>query len=57
MIFKTGGRQDPVSGAFTRTGSLNYARAEHAATLLDKGMVLIAGGTGTEGFLASAELY
>jgi len=46
-------------GAFTATGSLNTARGEHTATLLNNGMVLIAGGTTSNGlqFFASAELY
>src|SRR5208283_114317 len=48
-----------VSPAFVSTGSLNTERADHTATLLNNGMVLIAGGydsaSGNE--LASAELY
>ena len=40
------------------TGSLNTARHNHTATLLNNGMVLMAGGyTATDGYLASAELY
>ena len=42
---------------FTFTGSLNVARANHTATLLNNSMVLIAGGGAASGFLASAELY
>jgi FIMAH domain-containing protein len=42
---------------FTTTGSLNVARIWHTATLLNNGMVLIAGGDGFSGILASAELY
>ena len=47
-----------ASGDFTPTGKLTTARAEHTATLLPNGKVLIAGGAG-DGFqpLASAELY
>lgn len=35
---------DPVSQAFTFSGSLNTPRAGHTATLLPNGKVLIAGG-------------
>jgi hypothetical protein len=49
---------------FVPTGSLNTARYYHSATLLDTGVVLVAGGigpvpggTGALGELASAELY
>ena len=47
------------SGRFTRTGDMTTARAQHTATLLTSGKVLITGGTQSGGFsgLASAELY
>ena len=35
---------NPATGTFTPTGSLNTARALHTATLLNNGMVLMAGG-------------
>ncbi|HKR27736.1 MAG TPA: kelch repeat-containing protein, partial [Acidobacteriaceae bacterium] len=46
------------SGAFALVGNMTTARAEHTATLLGNGKVLIAGGSG-QGFapLGSAELY
>ena len=48
---------DPATGKFTPTGSMIAARANHTATLLRDGRVLIAGGYGKGGALASAELY
>ena len=46
------------SGNWTVTGSLNIARAEHTATLLPNGVVLVAGGfDSSNNLLASAELY
>jgi N-acetylneuraminic acid mutarotase len=48
------------SGTFTLTGSLNVARYNHTATLLQNGDVLVTGGLGVNGIytsLASAELY
>src|SRR6266481_450576 len=49
---------DPTSGTWTLTGSLNTARYHHTATLLPNGMVLVAGGVGTNpNISASAELY
>jgi Bacterial Ig-like domain (group 2)/Galactose oxidase, central domain/Kelch motif len=49
---------NPATGTFTTTGSLNTARVDHTATLLNNGMVLIAGGVNTNGtYVSSAELY
>lgn len=42
---------------FTATGSLITARYYHTATLLQNGLVLVVGGVGPNGYLASAELY
>src|SRR6266853_549747 len=44
-------------GTFTATGSLTTARGHDSATLLDNGLVLIAGGYCNSGDLSSAELY
>ena len=49
---------DPASGTWTLTGSLNTARYLHTATLLPNGMVLVAGGEDSSfNASASAELY
>ncbi len=49
---------NPATGTFTLAGSLNTARWADTATLLNNGMVLIAGGlNSTNGSLDSAELY
>src|SRR5258708_20753023 len=46
----------PTAGPFTSAGSLNAARDDHTATLVDNGTVVIAGGGATSA-LASAEVY
>jgi hypothetical protein len=49
---------DPLTGKFTRTGSMAQGRADHTATLLGDGRVLIAGGFGGGTLpLATAEIY
>ena len=52
---------NPLTGNFTPTGSLKTARELHTATMINgttfNGMVLVAGGQGSGGALASAELY
>ncbi len=48
---------DPVSGTWSTTGSLNTARFNHTATLLQSGEVLVAGGYAPQVSLDSAELY
>ena len=48
--------QQPVE-AWSNAGSLLAARANHTATLLNDGTVLIAGGENASGILASAEIF
>jgi hypothetical protein len=48
---------DPATGQWTSAGSLVNSRYWHTATLLPNGTVLVAGGDGTNGFLARTELY
>ena len=48
---------DPATGTWSSTTSLNTARTQHAATLLNNGHVLAAGGVGTFSVLSSAEIY
>lgn len=49
---------DPVTEKWTPTGSLNFGRSSHKATLLPDGRVLVAGGAGADAkALASAELF
>ena len=46
-----------VTAGFVYTGNLNTGRALHTATLLNNGMVLIAGGASNSLEIQSAELY
>ena len=45
------------AAGWSNTGPLNTGRDSHTATLLPNGKVLVTGGGGTGGLLASAELY
>ena len=45
------------SGTWAPTRDLNVGRESHTATLLLDGKVLVVGGVGFSGILASAELY
>jgi N-acetylneuraminic acid mutarotase len=48
----------PMTGVWSATGSLNQARSNYTATLLNNGQVLVTGGINSGGvILASAELY
>ncbi len=54
----TGALYDPSSGVFTLLpNALLVPRANHAATLLSNGQVLVTGGRNGDGVLASAELF
>ncbi len=64
LFFSSAELYDPATGTFTLTGSLNTACEFHTATLLNNGLVLMAGGDGPVscplsgiGVLSSAELY
>jgi len=46
-----------LAGVWSPTGSLSVVRRGHTATLLNNGKVLVAGGEGDGGTLASAALY
>jgi hypothetical protein len=47
-----------ASGTWTATGTLNFPRVGHSATLLANGQVLVAGGEDTSGnLIVRAELY
>lgn len=47
---------DPTTGGWNSTGSLHQQRHSHAASVLPKGKILVAGGADHD-FLNSAELY
>ncbi len=49
---------NPATATFTATGSMTAPRFNHTATLLNNGMVLIAGGRSSTGtYLDTAEIY
>ncbi len=48
---------DPLTGAWAATGSMKTTRANHTATLLPNGTVLVAGGYDGTNLLSTAELY
>jgi hypothetical protein len=48
---------DPTTRRWSATGALPIPRAEHTATLLPSGKVLVTGGRNSSGVLASSELY
>jgi N-acetylneuraminic acid mutarotase len=47
---------DSATGSWTATISMQLARGGYAAMLLRDGTVLVAGGNGSSGYLASAEV-
>jgi hypothetical protein len=58
-ILSTAELYNPVSGAFSQTGSLSTPRFRHSATLLNNGTVLIAGGDNSSaaGATSTAEIF
>lgn len=44
-------------GTWSATGSMSTARTDQATVLLSSGKVLVSGGRGSTGVLASAEVY
>lgn len=48
---------DPATESFSRTGTMNDERSNHAAAALADGRVLISGGDGGDTSIASAEVY
>lgn len=48
---------DPGTNTWSSAGSMAVSRADHTATLLANGKVLIAGGDGGGGAMSSADLY
>ncbi len=57
LVFNFSVIQPAKAFIFTNTGSLNTARWDHTATLLNNGKVLVVGGSGIGGVLRDAELY
>jgi Galactose oxidase, central domain/Kelch motif len=57
LSFNGAEEYDPATGTYTFTGNMLTGRAEHTATLLYSGQVLVTGGSSNTGSLASAELY
>ena len=48
---------NPSTGTWATASSMNNARVDHTATLLNNGHVLAAGGDNNNGELSSAELF
>ena len=57
QILPTADIYDPVAGAWTTAGRMVAPRADHTATLLHDGTVLIAGGWSNDRALATAERF
>jgi large repetitive protein len=48
---------DPMAGKFSAAATMNAARYNHVAVILNDGTVLVVGGTGSSFALSSAEVY
>lgn len=56
-VFATAELYDPKTATWSATGSMTSPRAQHTATLLHDGKVLVAGGFSNSEVLSSAEIY
>src|SRR5437773_4236824 len=56
-IAATPGAWSAATGTWTPAGSMTTDRDGHTVTTLPSGLVLVAGGSGSLGYLASAEVY
>lgn len=56
-VFDSAELYDPSTGVFTPTGSMAAARGYHSSILVRDSNVLVVGGLGADGLLASAEVF
>jgi hypothetical protein len=57
FAYRTAEVYDPARGTWSPTGSMDEERADHTATPLPNGKVLVAGGRSGASFLVEAEVY
>ena len=48
---------DPASGTWSGGPDMSWTRYRHTATMLEDGRILVVGGNGKDGVLATTELY